>query len=91
MWGSIDPSTEATVPTKIPFPSKHVLSVHLGVNFSGVVVSQTLPTFEEIKPLLVGWKKDSRCYFNHRRGISLDIIRTIIEFAWNCNLPCLKV
>ena len=77
----------------IPYP--HLVSVKkfrfrsisCGVANIGAMAVPLLPTWPELKPLLVGWKKDIACSFHFSKGISIDMLQRIVEFAWDCVLP----
>ncbi|KAH3756094.1 hypothetical protein Pelo_12082 [Pelomyxa schiedti] len=56
-----------------------------------VVVIQNItvhshPPFLQVKPLLVGWKKDSQCSL-FQTNVSLIVLQQIIELAWGVVLP----
>ena len=51
------------------------------------VVALKLPTWSFLKPLLVGWQRDTNCCFHHSKGIPLHIVQLIVEFTWECELP----
>ena len=70
-----------------PFLHKRVASVHCGGHFTAVIVVTALPTWQELKPLLVGWLKDSGCFFHHSKGLEIRLLQYIIELAWGCDLP----
>jgi len=44
----------------------------------------TLPTWDEINPLLVGWYKDPGCAMYRETGFTLYLLQLVIEFAFDC-------
>lgn len=78
-----------------PFPSRfgrfvlrdNRMSVALGI-VKRITQVGYLPRWSEVKPLLVGWKKDPGSYLFNTK-IPLDVLVLIIEFAWEVTLPSL--
>ena len=52
-----------------------------------VVMTDNLPTWPELKLLLVGWLKDKESCIHHSKGIPLQLIQFIVELSWGCQLP----
>lgn len=53
-------------------------------------VMSIFPSWQEISPLLAGWKKNPESSLYHDK-ISLDCIVQIIELAWDCDIPSLTL
>ena len=61
---------------------KRAVAVTCGFVSTGVIVAQVVPSWSELKPLLVGWLKDDSCCFHHSKGLPIHILQYIIELAW---------
>lgn len=70
---------------------KRVIGTVCGFDHIGMIAIPAYPTWQELKPLLIGWSKDESCSFHYKTGVSLDVIQYIVELAWDCKLPALKV
>lgn len=73
-----------------PEPSKRAISITSSKTDMAVILTTKMPTWVEIKPLLVGWLKDTNCSFHYSHGLPLFTLQYIIELAWNCDI-CLQV
>lgn len=76
-----------TTLTKIHFPEekyKRVKSIGCGQFHTAAILLVSLPLWNELKPLLVGWKKDTECCLYR---IPMHILQLIVEMAWDCELP----
>ena len=51
----------------------------------------SIPTWQELKLLLVGWLKDSGCTFYRGTGFSQDVLIHIVEYVWHVTLPPLHL
>ncbi|KAH3764411.1 RHS repeat-associated protein [Pelomyxa schiedti] len=52
-----------------------------------VCIKLRFPTFQELKPLLIGWK-DSNSPLN---CLPLPLLQMIIDYVWACSIPVLKL
>lgn len=64
----------------------HILHISCAGSIIGMII-KPLPSWWELKPIIVGWLKDNLCSFHHSRGVPLAILQFIIELVWNCDLP----
>ncbi|KAH3743626.1 RHS repeat-associated protein [Pelomyxa schiedti] len=69
------------------FVSRDGVYLAQGKSKALVCIKLGLPTFKELKPLLIGWK-DNNSLLN---CLPLPLLQMIIEYAWTCSLPALKL
>lgn len=69
---------------------RHIVRLSSGCDIIGAIL-RLYPAWSQIKPLLVGWKKEASCCFHYSRGVPLHIIQLIIEFTWDFELPHMLV
>lgn len=75
--------------TNVPVAEKNqrIVMISCGDHHFGAKVVPAFPSWAELKPLLVGWKKEVNCCFFNEKGVPLHILQLIIEMAWACDLP----
>ena len=64
-----------------------VASFACGDSHGGVIAIYRSPTWQFLKPMLVGWLKEKECYFSSHKGMPLPLLQYIIELSCGYQLP----
>ena len=83
MWQPDDTRSGSLELVKFPKQSK-VSFIACGPNNFGAILIPLHPTWAILKQILVGWAKDTGCFFYE---FPSSIFVSILEIAWNCKMP----